>query len=79
MYRTDSLDDLRHFRANCLELGTPILFDSRQEAHDEMLDVIHEVMTELQSEGVKIPNAKQFLADSARLWSLWQHFAPSPN
>ena len=79
MSRTDSLDDLQHFRANCIELGTPILFDSRQEAHDEMMSVITEVMLELKAEGVPIPSAKQFLADSARLWSLWQHFAPSPN
>ena len=78
MSRTD-LDDLHHFRENCVELGTPILFDSRQEAHDEMLAVIQEVFAELKAEGVPIPNAKQFLVDSARLWSLWSRFAPSPN
>ena len=79
MYRTDSLDDLQHFRANCIELGTPILFDTRAECHAEMLTVIGEVMAELKAEGVPIPNAKQFLADSTRLWSLWSRFAPSPN
>lgn len=55
----------------------PILFASRQEGMDFMMDIVGEVMQELKAEGVPIPSEKQFIKDVTELMVFYRRFSKS--
>lgn len=72
-----AMEDLHHFRDNCIEVGNPVLFKSQQAAHDAMMSVVCEVLAELKAAGVKFPSDRRFVADMVELGNLYRLFAPA--
>lgn len=59
-----------------VNFGVPAkLFDSQQEAYNEMLKEFSEAISDLEAEGIEI-SMKDYVGQSNTLWTeVWRHFA----
>jgi hypothetical protein len=61
-------------------LPAPVqLFETPQQAHDCMMQVVNEVCQQLKAEGQPVPPFKQFYADVRAVWNVWRLYAPQGN
>lgn len=53
-----------------------LLFDSRAECHQELLELFDSVMQEMKERGEKLPSFRRFYADFRACFETWQKYAP---
>ena len=54
---------------------SPYLYESAQQAHDDLMMIAREVIREIRAAGGKVPPVGKMSRDLDKLWAVWRLFA----